>query len=191
MSADVWQRQVDGVLAELAFGEAALERSLDHVEAEIGRLESPKSRQQKIDLLQLELRRDELLAAARRLLAQGRSTDTSQQRICTGTAYFTHWYGEVWFFTLGVRSRSSYGEVGPASPYTKTTYASARACSTSGSNYCHIPPPDIDSRISTTVTSEVEASIGPTSAAARQAFGYVLVDGGCTDIKSFSTSVPN
>lgn len=194
VSKKVWQRNLEGVKAEMAFGEAALEISLDHIEAEINRLGTPKTRQQEIDLLELELRRDELLAAARRLLTPTKTT--SQQTICGGgTATFTHWYGQTWFFTYTVRSKSSYGEPGPVSPYTKTAYARAKACTTTSPYYCDEPPPATASTASYAVTSEVEASRYPASGAAREAFGYVLVvsnsNGGCTDIKSFSTSVPN
>lgn len=190
-SEDLWQRDIDGVQAELAFGFAALERSLDHIEAEIDRLGKPASRQQQLDLLELKLRRDELLGAARQMLAPGKSTQTSQQTICGGQAEFTHWYGQTWFYTYSVRSTSSFGMPGPVSPYTKTAYARAKACNSSGTPYCDEPAPVSASTISYAVSAEVVASRGPATGAAREAFGYVLVIGACTEVRSFSTNVPN
>lgn len=190
-SENVWQRDIDGVQAELAFGFAALERALDHIESEIDRLGEPASRQQQLDLLELKLRRDELLDAARQMLAPHKSTQTSQQTICGGQAEFTHWYGQTWFYTYSVRSTSSFGMPGPVSPYTKTAYARAKACNTSGTPFCDEPAPVSASTTSYAVSAEVVASRGPATGAAREAFGYVLVIGACTEVRSFSTSVPS
>ncbi|MEM1205419.1 MAG: hypothetical protein AAGN66_19475 [Acidobacteriota bacterium] len=188
VSEGVWQRIYDdGAQAEAAFGAAALEKALDHLDGEILSLSKAQTRQQKIHRMELELRRDELLGAAEELLASGRAT--SQQGICSGQATFNHWYGPIWFFTEAVRSTTSYGEPGPVSPYTKTAYASAKACTSTG--YCDTPAPQSASTGSFGVSVNVEASIGPVSSAPREAFGYVLVAGACTEVRSFSSSVPN
>ncbi|MEM7350998.1 MAG: hypothetical protein AAF657_09350, partial [Acidobacteriota bacterium] len=144
-------------------------------------------RQLELRRAELELRRNELLEAAPEILAPTRSGGNGP--VCWGSATFVHDYGYFSFAQPFVRSTSTYGEFGPLSGGTKTTYASAETCAVGIG--CDKPDPEINSIGSGfLVTSQVTATVAPTFCADGEAFGFVLVrsSNGCTDIVCLSTS---
>ena len=191
VAGEVWQTTLDsGADAELAVGAAAFERAVKWLDEEIRELQklAEPTEEQELRLFESVVRREQLSKWLEQQSSPDKLVDTSSQRVCFGSASFTHTYGFSGFVTPKVISDSLYTEFGPLSSGTKTAYARARVCG--DGTFCTQNTDTNSVGSSFAVGATATAATSPFFGCTADAFGYVLVlqASGCTDIVSLSTN---